>query len=105
MTEAHHEEAHHGPDLRIYLTIFAALSVFTAVSFIVNYIVRSGSLTAMTGMLIIMAVAVVKAILVGLIFMHLKYDWGRLYFLIIPCFILACMMIVVLMPDIVLGWH
>ena len=37
--------------------------------------------------------------------MHLKYDWGKLYFLIVPAFILGAMMMIVLLPDIVLAWH
>ena len=52
-----------------------------------------------------MGVAVVKAFLVGLIFMHLKYDWGKLYFMIVPVFILGTMMMIVLMPDIVMAWQ
>jgi cytochrome c oxidase subunit 4 len=54
---------------------------------------------------LILGVAVVKATLVGMYFMHLKLDWGRLYFLIVPAFILGTMMMIVLMPDIVLGWR
>jgi hypothetical protein len=36
--------------------------------------------------------------------MHLKWDWGRLYFLIIPVFILGAMMMMVLLPDLVFAW-
>jgi cytochrome c oxidase subunit 4 len=54
---------------------------------------------------LILSVAIIKATLVGLYFMHAKYDWGRIYFLIIPAAILATMMMIVLMPDIVLGWR
>jgi caa(3)-type oxidase subunit IV len=95
---------HHGPNVQAYLIVFAALCVFTAVSFIVNEFVRGGSLSAHTGMAIIMAVAVVKATLVGMIFMHLKWDWPRVYFIIVPVAILCVMMIIVLMPDGVVGW-
>jgi hypothetical protein len=42
---------------------------------------------------------------VALIFMHLKFDFGRLYCIIIPVSIMAVMMIIVLLPDIVIGWH
>jgi len=106
MTDAQtHAEAHHGPDVKSYLVIFGALSVFTAISFVVNEFVRHDTISATTGMLLILGVAVVKAVLVGMYFMHLKYDWAKLYFMIIPCFILATMFIVVLLPDIVLAWH
>jgi cytochrome c oxidase subunit 4 len=59
----------------------------------------------MTGLVIILGVAVIKATLVGLYFMHLVVDWAKLYFLIFPTFILAAMFITVLMPDIVLAWR
>ena len=95
-----HDSAHHGPGFQAYLVVFGALSIFTAISFLVNATVGRNT----TGLMIILAVAVVKAILVGLYFMHLVVDWGRLYYLIFPTFILAAMFITVLMPDIVLGW-
>src|SRR5262245_15558803 len=101
MAETHdpgHEE--HGPDLKIYLTIAAALAVFTAASFVVNYLVRQEVFSHSMGFFLILSVAIVKATLVGMFFMHVKYDWGNLYFLIIPAFILATMMVVVLLPDI-----
>ena len=106
-THTGHQDAshHHGPDLKIYLTIAAALAVFTAVSFVVNGLVRAHSLTALSGFAIILAVAVCKAALVGLYFMHLKYDWRYLYFMIIPAFILATMMMIVLLPDLVFSWR
>ena len=88
----------HGPTLNTYLVIFGALCVFTAVSFIVNVALGIGS---PTGMAIIMGVAVVKATLVAMFFMHLKFEWFKLYFLIVPVMILGVMMILVLLPDIV----
>jgi hypothetical protein len=54
---------------------------------------------------VIMIVAVIKALCVAAIFMHLKFEWGKLYFLIVPVLILGVMMMVVLLPDIVIGWH
>ena len=56
---------------------------------------EAGSLKGAT---LIMLVAVVKAFLVGAIFMHVKYDWFKLYFLICPVFIMATMMVVVFVP-------
>jgi len=101
MSENHGAAEHHGPTLRIYLVIFGALCVFTLVSFLVNAILGIGS---HAGMAIIMAVAVCKATLVGMFFMHLKYEWMKLYFLIVPVAILGVMMMIVLMPDGVAGW-
>ena len=91
MNDAH---AQHGPDtIKPYLVVFGALSVFTVVSFVVNYFVRDHHIAAMTGFVIILSVAVVKALLVCAYFMHLKWDWSRLYFLIIPAMVLAPMLV------------
>jgi caa(3)-type oxidase subunit IV len=100
--DTHDDPDHHSKVFRAYLTVFIALSVFTLISFIVNWIYGIGS---GTGAAIIMAVAVIKACLVGIIFMHLKWDWYKLYFMIVPAFIIGTMMIIVLLPDIVLAWH
>ena len=48
-------------------------------------------------------IAIVKARLVVQNFMHLKWDWPTLYFLIGPAFILGAMMAVVFLPDSLLG--
>jgi caa(3)-type oxidase subunit IV len=101
MNDSHEPAAHHGPNATAYLVIFGALAVFTAVSFIVNKIYPPPD---HTGAAIIMFVAVIKAICVAMIFMHLKWDFSKLYFLVFPVFILATMMMIVLMPDLVFGW-
>jgi caa(3)-type oxidase subunit IV len=105
MEDSHGSEGQAGPTMQLYLFISVALSVFTAVSFAVNAGVRGGTFSPTTGFTIIMAVAVCKAVLVAMFFMHLKFDWMRLYFLIIPVMVLGVMMVVVLLPDIVLAWH
>jgi cytochrome c oxidase subunit 4 len=104
MAEAHPED-HHGPDFKTYLVIGGALGVFTAASFASNALYRAEVIDAVTSFLLILGVAVVKATLVGMYFMHLKFDWGKTYFMIVPAFILGAMMMFVLLPDIVLAWH
>ena len=104
MADTHEPAAHAGPDFRLYLIVFAALSVFTLLSFVVNWAEHAFGFSSQTGATIIMGIAIIKATLVAMIFMHLKWDWSRLYFLIIPAFILGAMMMMVLMPDIVLAW-
>jgi cytochrome c oxidase subunit 4 len=100
MADPHGSERHEGPNFQAYMVVFGALSIFTAISFIVNATVGRN----MTGLTIILGVAVIKAVLVGLYFMHLIVDWPKLYYLIFPTFILGAMFIVVLLPDIVLTW-
>jgi len=105
MTDSHSSSEHHGPGIKAYMVVFVALSIFTAISFIVNSAVRRGDIGAHTGFALILSVAIVKAVLVGAYFMHLIVDWPKLYYLIFPTFILGAMFVVVLLPDIVLGWH
>jgi caa(3)-type oxidase subunit IV len=93
-------DGHAGPTVQAYVVIFLVLCVCTAISFAVNAIFGIGS---HSGMAIIMAVAVCKATLVCMFFMHLKYEWMKLYFLIVPVAILGVMMMIVLLPDIVFG--
>src|SRR5688572_12182181 len=76
---------HHGPNMTVYLSVAGALAVFTIVSFVVNAWVRGDhDNRAMTGLAIILAVAVCKAGLVAAFFMHVKYDFGKVYFIIFP---------------------
>jgi caa(3)-type oxidase subunit IV len=105
MTETPTPEHHAETNAKIYLVIFAALAVFTAISFLVNDAVRHEILGVTTGFLVILGVAICKAVLVAMFFMHLKFDWGRLYFVIIPVLLLATMMVIVLLPDMVLAWR
>jgi len=105
-TDTHSATAAHGPPTRTYLIIFGALLVFTTVSFIANYLAHPevNVIGHTTSFVIILGVAVCKAVLVAMFFMHLKYEWGKLYFLVIPVMILTVMMMIVLLPDIVLTW-
>jgi cytochrome c oxidase subunit 4 len=105
MTEAHHDEAHDARLMKIYRAVAIALAVFTASSFGVNWLVRDGHLSSTIGFLLILGVAIFKAVLVGMYFMHLYFDWGKLYFMIVPAFILGVMMMFVLLPDIVFAWR
>lgn len=104
MVEGQQVEEHGAVSLTPFLLVFAALAVFTIISFIVNGAVKSESLSREMGFTLILSVAVVKAVLVGMFFMHLKWDWGRVYFLIIPGIILGALLVIVLLPDVVLAW-
>jgi len=111
MSQAVSSEPHAGAGVKPYVVIFAALAVFTAVSFLVNSAERDDGLFGRevigtgAGFTIILGVAVVKAVLVAMFFMHLKFDWSRFYFIIIPALILGTLLVIVLLPDIVLAWH
>src|SRR5688572_16062683 len=89
----------HGNVFPMYMMVAVALAVCTAASFIVNQFVADKN----AAFALILAVACLKAGLVGYIFMHLKWDWNLLYFLIVPVSILGVMMMVVLLPDVFFG--
>lgn len=102
-----HEEG----GVKLNVAIFIALAVFTAVSFLVNSAEKadglfgSAVLTSQTGFTLILGVAVVKALLVAAFFMHLRFDFRRIYVVVLPALILATALIVGLWPDMVLAWH
>ena len=106
MSEQHHDAGAHDLDalFKAYITIFVALCIFTAVSFIANTLVHAGVISAMASAAVILIVAIIKAGCVAYIFMHLKQDWGKVYCIMIPVVIMCVMLIIVLMPDGVLGW-
>src|SRR5262245_8078129 len=103
MADQHHsgDHADHGDVFKAYIAV--ALSGFTASSFFFNWMARSGVISHTLSFFLILGVAIFKAVLVAMYFMHLKWDWKLLYFLIIPVFIMGAMMMVVLLPDILLG--
>ena len=102
--EPHPEGGHAGTGLRLYLVVAAALGVFTRASFAGNHLVTSRVIEPHVGFTIILGVAVCKALLVGAFFMHLSFDWGKLYFLLVPAFLLAAVLVVGLLPDMVIAW-
>ncbi len=104
-TNAPDGHAHRGPTLWLYMVIACCLGLFTAFSFVVNRFVAAGTVSVHTGFVLILTVAFAKAILVGAVFMHLFFDWGKLYFLIVPVLILAVTMMIALLPDMVLAWQ
>ncbi len=103
MADEHSPEHHGGANVKLYMTVFLALCIFTALSFVVNLFEPVIGISV--GVAIILLVAVCKATLVTMFFMHVKWDWGKLFFIIIPVVILAIMMMVVLLPDQVVAWH
>jgi caa(3)-type oxidase subunit IV len=102
----HDDHGHHGPSMKTYFVIFGALTIFTGVSFVANYLAHPDVkvITVYTSFAIIMGVALCKATLVGMYFMHLILDWGKVFLMIVPALVLGPMLMIVLLPDIVLAW-
>jgi len=97
-------EGHHGPSIQSYVAVFGALSVFTLISFVANAAAHSETIGVHTSFAIILGVAVVKALLVASWFMHLRWDWPKVYMMIVPALVLGPLLVIVLLPDIVLAW-
>jgi caa(3)-type oxidase subunit IV len=97
----------HAATVRAYMIVFVCLAFFTFCSFAANYIAapEHAWISKSTSFVIILLVSIAKASLVGWIFMHLKFDWRKLYFMIVPAFILGAMMMMVFLPDMVLAWQ
>src|SRR5215471_9918643 len=101
-----HEPEHHGSDA-VYLKIFAILVVCTAVSFLTVMAFWVNNLGATSGHTVVMLVAVFKATLVAMFFMHLKQDWFRsvlqpyvyLGMMVVGALIMGTILICALLPD------
>jgi cytochrome c oxidase subunit IV len=99
MSDSHEEHA--GPSFQTYMYVFYALCICTALSFVFNLVLGHG----LTSAGLIMIVAVIKASLVASIFMHLKFDWGKIYCIILPVCVVTVMMVIILSIDTTLAWH
>jgi len=67
--------AHHAPNVRAYLAVFAALAVLTVVTVTVSYL----RLPIAAAVFIALAIATVKAGLVAAFFMHLRGERLLIY--------------------------
>ena len=74
----HDPHAHHAPNVKAYLAVFGVLMVLTVVTVAIAYL----RLPIAAAILIAMAVASVKAGLVGAFFMHLKGERVLIFWLL-----------------------
>jgi cytochrome c oxidase subunit 4 len=95
-----HAEGDHVVSITLYLAIFAALMVLTAITVAVAFVDLGPLNTAVA-----LAVAVIKATLVILFFMHVKYS-SRLTWLVVGSgFFFLMIMLALTMSDVVSrGW-
>ena len=73
------ERTHHGPTVGVYLAVFAALVVLTIVT-----VLAAGQNFGRLNTVVALGIAVTKATLVVLFFMHVKYG-TRLNKLVVVC--------------------
>jgi cytochrome c oxidase subunit 4 len=97
MAETQHAHAH--PN---YMVVFWLLVILTGASFVTFFL----SANSMAILLFVMLVAVCKASLVGMFFMHLKFEGPWKYVVLIPAGLLLVMLVIALVPDVGLrGLH
>jgi len=87
---------------RKYWAVFIALCVCTALSFVFNLALHDHKAVSAT---LITAVAIIKAGLVVLIFMHLMFDWKKVAAIMVPVLIMCVMMVIILSIDQAEVWH
>ena len=82
-----------------YMKVFWALLVLTVMEYAYARFLPLPFLYLVLGLL---TMAVVKATLVGMYFMHLKFEGRWIYMMLVPVCILAAVVVIGLMPDMVL---
>lgn len=80
-----------------YLVVFLVLCVFTGLSVVFDFVKFENHAVTIV---LVMAVAVAKALCVMMFFMHLKFEGNWKYVLLAPTTILAIGLPLALMPDI-----
>lgn len=93
-----HAHAHAGGTTKQYLAVFGALCALTLLSFVTFQLLHKTSLEVTWA--VMMAVSCMKALLVMLFFMHLKWEASWKYVLTIPATVMALFLIVALVPDV-----
>lgn len=84
-----------------YLYVFGALCVFTGLSVAFDVVELSYPVTVV----LVLAVAVAKALCVMMFFMHLKFEGNWKYILLAPTTILAIGLPLALLPDIGVAYY
>ena len=95
-----HELDHH---LKDYKKIIVVLTVATAIEFGISALMAKGSLGFVLGVLVLVAIAFFKAVLVAKFFMHLRYDPRILSMIAITPLVLATPLNIICCFDAIKG--
>ncbi len=90
----HHDAKSHDST---YLRVFVALLVFTILEYLFAMLTQDHFVALVSGLV---ALAVTKAALVALFFMHLKFEGRWVYLLLVPTGVLATALVAALVPDV-----
>ncbi|MBI1323669.1 hypothetical protein GC170_10855 [bacterium] len=95
-SHAQHAAAHEHPHVN-YMKIFWTLLFLTVAEYFYAMLTQEHFVLLVLGL---MTLALVKASLVGLYFMHVKFEGNWVYAMIVPACILAVLVVLALTPDI-----
>lgn len=102
MSDAHAEATHpHDAHHVNYFAIFVALLICTALSVVFDLVPLNGYIVTF----LVLAVATAKAMFVMTYFMHLKFEGGWKFVILLPTAILAVGLMIALTPDIGLHYY
>ena len=90
------EHEHHGPSTKNYIMIFVALAILTTMTVLISYT----SLGAGTKAFLAFSIASIKALLVALIFMNLRFEPRTIIIFAVSPIVLAIWFIMAIRPDI-----
>lgn len=91
-------EVEQGTDIvKTYMRVFWVLLVFTILEYVYAMLFQEWFLGLVVGL---MTLAITKATLVGMFFMHIKWEGKWIYAMLVPAGILAMVFIFSLVPDI-----
>jgi cytochrome c oxidase subunit 4 len=93
-------QAEHTSHVKVYLRVFLALLLLTMAEYFYAKALADASAWVLIGGL--MAIAIVKAGLVGLFFMHLLFEGRWKYLVLVPTTFLATVTVLGLVPDMAL---
>lgn len=98
MTDPHSDHAAGGNQTGLFLKVFGALCVLTAISFAVASSPLMNDRTV--GWTLMLGVSCAKAFLVISYFMHLRWERAWKYALTLPTVVMAILLVAALVPDI-----
>ncbi len=84
----------HGSHRKTYMVVFAWLVFLTVVEVVLTYVMGGAALITM-----LVTAAVIKAGLVAMYFMHLKFERKTLAIVVLAPIVFATILIIGLMPD------
>ncbi len=108
----HHEE-HHGPTVKMYFAIFFALAVLTVATVLAakvdfSLVLHNESVGGLVNNAVALGIAITKASLVVLFFMHVKYESKLVGLAVVASVIWLAFLVLITMSDYLTrtsDWH